>query len=163
MAWSYTTRDGLLTVYETQTGYAVRHNKSGQSHDLGEGVNLVFGFDGQPMSPGTPRFYKGLERLVEEQEPEMVEGYFSQKASPRGPAYGEATGTAHIPEGMRAPDRQFGYGVSGLMRDYMVRAGIPYNDALNLSKEFDAQIVAADFLTTYNGTTFTKSFTPGQR
>lgn len=53
-----------------------------------------------------------------------------------------------------------GIRVSGLMRDYLVIAGIDYDKAVELSQQFDEQIKEMDWLETYNGTTFEKSFTP---
>ena len=51
-------------------------------------------------------------------------------------------------------DTPIGYNVSGLMRDYMVRAGVPYKEALELSQEFDEQLSLATWLETYHTVVF---------
>jgi len=51
-------------------------------------------------------------------------------------------------------DLPIGYNVSALMRDYLVKAGIPYDTALQLSMEFNEQIALAEWLETYETVVF---------
>jgi len=53
-----------------------------------------------------------------------------------------------------------GLNVSGLMRDYLVRAGVPFGTADTLSQEFDAQLTRAAWLRTFDGTTFELAYRP---
>jgi hypothetical protein len=53
-----------------------------------------------------------------------------------------------------------GLNVSGLMRDYLVRAGVPFALAAAFAEEFDGQVKAAAWLRTFDGTTFTRTFNP---
>jgi len=62
--------------------------------------------------------------------------------------YGNADDKSH------SDDDGYGIHVSGLMRDFLVRSGIQYDDALELSQEFDEIVAHASWLETYRSQVF---------
>jgi hypothetical protein len=56
---------------------------------------------------------------------------------------------------------QFGMAVTTLIRETLIaRCNMDYKKAEGLSEELDSYMTSSDFLTTLNGTTFTKTFEP---
>lgn len=53
-----------------------------------------------------------------------------------------------------------GYRVSGLMRDYLIMAGIDSKRAEQYAEQFNDQIKSADWLETFEGVTFDRGFVP---
>ena len=65
---------------------------------------------------------------------------------------------------LQMKEQKTGISVSGLFRDMLVEHGLcDFETAVSLSNHFDSIIVQVDWLDTYNGTTFDKTFTPNKK
>jgi hypothetical protein len=53
-----------------------------------------------------------------------------------------------------------GIGITAIVRDMLVLHGLPFKEANDLATILDENITRQDFLFTYNGTTFTKTYDP---
>lgn len=69
--FSYTTKNGELTVYETVTDFRIKHNQSHEMRVMGDGTDF---FDG--IRVGTKLFYKLLIEDIERSQSIYMEAYF---------------------------------------------------------------------------------------
>ncbi len=76
MAFEYTTKSGRLTVVEGGDGFYVTANASGETRGLGDGVDMFFDQEENPIYVGTPEFYEVLRQDVERSEAIYLEACF---------------------------------------------------------------------------------------
>lgn len=67
-----------FSVIEYSSFFAVRHNPSGDERPMGDGVDALFGEDGEALVPGTPGFVEAWEAALNSDEQGTLEAYFPQ-------------------------------------------------------------------------------------
>lgn len=68
----------LFSVIEYSSFFAVKHNRSGDEHPMGDGVDSLFDDDGQALKPGTAGFVETWEQVLNADEQTTLEAYFPQ-------------------------------------------------------------------------------------
>ncbi len=63
-------------VVEYQTGYSLLHARSGETHWLSDGVDVLFDKNENPISPGTKGFREKWEHEMNANYSETLEAYF---------------------------------------------------------------------------------------
>lgn len=67
-----------FTVIEYSSFFAVRHNRSGEEHPMGDGVDTLFDEDGRALTPGSPGFVETWDEVLNADEQSTLEAYFPQ-------------------------------------------------------------------------------------
>ncbi len=67
-----------FSVIEYSSFFAVRHNPSGDERPMGDGVDTLFGENGEALVPGTPGFVEAWEAVLNADEQGTLEAYFPQ-------------------------------------------------------------------------------------
>lgn len=68
----------LFSVIEYSSFFAARHNPSGHEHPMGDGVDTLFGQDGNALLPGTRGFREAWKDALNADVQSTLEGYFPQ-------------------------------------------------------------------------------------
>lgn len=66
-------------VVEYASGYAVRDTKTGEEKWMSDGVDVLFGKNDKPRSPGTEAFRRDWEQELNENPEETAEAYFGRR------------------------------------------------------------------------------------
>jgi hypothetical protein len=65
-------------VVEYQSGYEVTDDWTGRSHWLGDGVDMLFDAEGEPLVPGTEHFLEALDAQMNADPEETLAAYFPE-------------------------------------------------------------------------------------
>ncbi len=69
----------LFTVIEYSSGFAVRHNPTGQERWMSDGVGIEFGTEDAPLTVGMPGFCDAWTKSANE-DGDTLEAYFPELA-----------------------------------------------------------------------------------
>jgi hypothetical protein len=71
--------DKMFSVIEYSSFYAVRYNPTGEERCMGDGVDVIFDDDDEPVSPGSEGFVEAWEAFLNGSPYETMKAYYCTK------------------------------------------------------------------------------------
>ena len=74
--FEHTSKDGRIIVYETSSDFQIALNETGETHGMGDGVDMYSTPEGKSVIVGTHDFYETLRNDIDQNTDDFVEAYF---------------------------------------------------------------------------------------
>ena len=65
-----------IRIWNTSSDYQIEYVPTGQCHGMGDGVDMLFDEDGNPLCPDTCEFNKAMREMLESNYEILLEAYF---------------------------------------------------------------------------------------